>query len=469
MPPKQEGQLDHLTGARFLGALWVVCAHYLPKGPLVLLKSTPVQVGGGFLNAAVLRENAAVDFFVVLSGFITHWAYSNRDLLGYPGAMRYYIRRLGRTLLTTWASMALWCVVVLLGALLHGSEPPEGWHVVRCFCFVEQWRPLPENWCPSGPSWFVFALLPAWLLYPVLRTVVLALEERTGCIGLVVAALALYAVSFGPTLWRFLAQGRNVTFAQRAAAMYYPQAQFPDFVIGILAAALARRHQCCAAQDSGAANYRQGEEVQDTACLGAGEFVKGCIIEEERETEEEDEQEDDDDEAKPNRARVCALLADASMAFIVGGLCMVPTACPLYGYCKKNHFGWEPLVDHGFALAIACFLYGSVASGGQGIAAGVLGHPALVELGKLSFEVYIFQEPMYKAFGLFTDVHEPEVFMAYLLALFAFAALYVKYAQGPLTEQLHAASSFVGQAQVPRGVEASRYGQLEPPRCVPGP
>lgn len=427
-----EGQLDYLTGARFLGAIWIVCAHYLPKGPLVLLRGAPARVPGGFLNGAALRDNAAVDFFVVLSGFMTHWAYGGAvDLLSLQGAQRYYLRRLGRTLLTTWLSMLLGWAAQLLLALQRGAAPPDAWHVVRCLCFAEQWRALPGNWCPSGPSWFVFALLPAWLLYPLFRAAVTALEERGGALALLGLAAALYCVSFGPTLFLFLSQGYNVTFAQRAAMMYYPHVQLADFAIGILAAAGARRHRC---QDS---------HRQDLPDRCGGEVALVAHIESPAWLESGEENDKPD-----RRARRCGWLADACAALVVGGLCLVPTACPPHGFCQNDRYGWEPLLDHGFALAIAGFLYGSATARGRCVMANVLSHRTLVELGKLSFEVYIFQEPVHQAFQLLADTRAPEAFMAYLLFLFAFAALYDKYVQTPLVEVLRGGIS--GCLQLPK-------------------
>ncbi|CAK0811956.1 unnamed protein product [Prorocentrum cordatum] len=55
----RSARLDHLTGARALCAIWIVCCHFVPPEP------------AGPLAAARNRGNAGVCFFVVLSGFIT--------------------------------------------------------------------------------------------------------------------------------------------------------------------------------------------------------------------------------------------------------------------------------------------------------------------------------------------------------------------------------------------------------------
>ena len=39
-------------------------------------------------------------------------------------------------------------------------------------------RAAPRYRCPNGPSWFIFALLPSWLLYPLSRKMVQYAEDR---------------------------------------------------------------------------------------------------------------------------------------------------------------------------------------------------------------------------------------------------------------------------------------------------
>ena len=95
----KEGQFQHLNGARSLVAFWIVCAHYMPKGTAT----------GDFLNGAVFRVNVAVCFFVVVSGFVTHWTSEGRPLESVNELLHFYVRRLSRVLVTFWLAM-LWAV-----------------------------------------------------------------------------------------------------------------------------------------------------------------------------------------------------------------------------------------------------------------------------------------------------------------------------------------------------------------------
>eukprot|EP00440_Ansanella_granifera_P016511 gb/GFBE01017939.1/.p1 GENE.gb/GFBE01017939.1/~~gb/GFBE01017939.1/.p1 ORF type:complete len:410 (+),score=38.16 gb/GFBE01017939.1/:1-1230(+) len=330
---KQDGrqdQLQHLTGARCLAALWIVCAHYLPKLP---------EGSGPSFNGAVFRVNVAVCFFVIVSGFVTHYAYGARDLAGFWGLAQFYARRLGRVVFTFWVAMAF-SVYILTRTGTHW----EAWYLVRCALFIEQW----VSWCPNGPSWFVFALLPSWILYPLTRRVVVNAEERYGGAGLVSLLLGLWAISFGPAICLLAVDG-GISMQQHSDMTFWPPAQMADFAIGMTAAALVRRRM----KDSGSFEMRNG------------------------------------------------LLADGSLLLIVLVVFLVPRPSTTFALHLN---AWEPLLDHGLALPIAAFLVGSCSRGQpEGLGAKLLAHRALASLGEMSFEVYIFQRPMHDAFGLFFD------------------------------------------------------------------
>lgn len=117
-------KLDHLTGARFLASLWIVCGHFAPR-----LEETAFTV-------VRHRGNAAVNFFVLTSGFVTHWAYADRLTSCDAGELRrFFVRRMGRVVLTTWVAMLLGLSVLLVQ--LRGDMPDLG-HV----CAVSfSWKP----------------------------------------------------------------------------------------------------------------------------------------------------------------------------------------------------------------------------------------------------------------------------------------------------------------------------------------
>ena len=116
-------------------------------------------------NAAKILESSSrvcpqVDYFVILSGFVTHWAARGRfaGALDLGACKRWWARRFGRVLLSCWLAMAF--SAALLKA--SGGDVAPG-HVARCFLLVESWRD-PNRWCPDGQTWTVAALAPCWLL-----------------------------------------------------------------------------------------------------------------------------------------------------------------------------------------------------------------------------------------------------------------------------------------------------------------
>ncbi|CAE8582396.1 unnamed protein product [Polarella glacialis] len=359
-------RLSHLTGARCLASAWIVCGHFIY-----------VEKPSAF-TAARHRGNAAVDFFIVLSGFMTQWAYGPR--MGKGGGTEeirtFYLRRVGRVVLTTWVAMMLGMAVVLVQA--HGA-PLDYWHILRCFCFVETWRD-PTDWCPDGQTWTVAALIPSWLLYPLMRKAATGVEDVAGGVGLATLLLLLYGVSSGPLLAQLIQHG-SVSYRQGFWSQTWPPATMPDFAIGVVAALAAQRHH-----DWGS---RWRWLLADVALLGA---VALCLF------------------------------------------------IPSSGYRE----GWEPLFNHSLAIAFAAFLYGSSAGGGSCITAQLLGHEALVALGEYSFEVYLFQYPVHEIFVALGDVSgmfsmkvagnnaNYEGFMAFFLGLWLVSGLYAEFVEAPL-------------------------------------
>merc|ERR1719277_395423 len=96
---RQAQQLLHLTGARCLASTWIVCGHFVPHFPETIF------------SPARYRGNTAVNFFIVMSGFITHWVYGSRLKAGINQTMEFYFRRIGRVVLTTWIAMCFGVLV----------------------------------------------------------------------------------------------------------------------------------------------------------------------------------------------------------------------------------------------------------------------------------------------------------------------------------------------------------------------
>eukprot|EP00434_Breviolum_minutum_P026195 symbB.v1.2.023156.t3/scaffold2099.1/size89596/3 len=310
------------------------------------------------LNNARYRVNVAVCFFVVVSGFVTHYSSGSRQLANAVELLGFYLRRLGRILFTFWIAM-LWAVYLLERA---GSQHLPLDYVVKCVCLVEQWF----KWCPNGPSWFVFALLPSWILYPLTRKL-LAIAEDSGGVALITLQAILFLLSTGPAILLLLING-NITMQQHNDMMFWPPSQLADFMMGMTTAALVRHY-------------------------------KGTRLP----------------------------MADVSLLLVVLVVFFLPRPSETY---EMHLNGWEPLLDHGLAPLMSAFILASCAdSEHPGCSARLLAHPALVSLGEISFQVYIFQRPMHDTVKLLmsTDQMDAEspVAVVHLFEKHAFMNIWV--------------------------------------------
>ncbi|CAK9053819.1 Hypothetical protein SCF082_LOCUS29287 [Durusdinium trenchii] len=366
-------ELEHLTGLRSFLALWIVCGHYMPGA------SADGSHRSANVSAITCRSFAAVDLFIVMSGYVTHLAYGNRLRSESLSLRRYYLLRMAHILITSYVAM-LWSLLVVLAVEEYrDSFLPSISTLLGCFGFVQHWI-RPATWCPAPPSWTIEALLPSWLLYPFLRILVARLEGRPG--ALVMWMLVVYAISFGPLLSLYLLQDGHLNWGQFATTFMWPPAQLPDFALGVLASELSAALPSC------------------SGCSG------WCR----------------------------AMLGDAALLGFAAAVVMLPSPST-HAECQTDS---NVLLTHGGSLAIALFIFGS-ASGS--CLAYVLRHPALVSLGKYSFEVYLFQWPLQALFRRLCRFPTPETFMAFLLLLWLLSGLYVEFIAAPLTRCLRSVNT----------------------------
>lgn len=361
---------------RCLASFWIVCGHFAPR--LEESVFTPVRH----------RGNAAVNFFIILSGFITHWVYAKRLLSPKPGQVaRFYVRRIGRVVLTTWFAMVLGLVVVVVQ--LRGRFPEFG-HLLRCFLFLETWRD-PIDWCPNGQTWTVAALLPSWLLYPVTCRLVFATAEHGGLLLLSVLAVMLWSTALAPMIWCFVRQGYWLSNVQGIWSYIWPPSQIGDFALGAVAAETARRF------------------------VASGSSVLG---------------------------RFSRPAADVALLLVLLICFMVPS-----GGARE---GFEPFFGHGLGLFFAAFLVCSSIPPRTSGSASLLRHPSLRALGAYSFEVYLFQYPVHELFVAVGDIsgtysmrnlagkynNNSCGFIVYVFVLWLFAGLYMELVEHRLVSWL---------------------------------
>ena len=201
-------KLDQIEGARTLAAVWIVLHHVLAvDSDYDELRGGPAPMSP--FNPALSRATVGVSFFIVLSGFITHWVYG-RPQRWDGDLIKFYANRLDRVLLTgTLTVLTYWALGKITGVssqfpLIGDMGALTAPQLLSCLTYVH-WYIEPDGsyGCPNGPVWTIGALIPSWLLYPLYRRLLTVAAKRGGTAT--TAALLLLAAGWAFTFGVLLA------------------------------------------------------------------------------------------------------------------------------------------------------------------------------------------------------------------------------------------------------------------------
>ncbi|CAE8626366.1 unnamed protein product [Polarella glacialis] len=422
-------------------ALKVICGRFLP------------DAHGGFWLAGKHRLNVAVNFFVVLSGFVTHWVCGCRIPRSGAELRSFYLNRLSRVVLCFWLSVVL---SVLISWWERSFDLDGIWHVLRCMFFVsEHWvthvfqqhnpgdqaRTMISDQiqashdevpgdsfqsCPNAGTWTVESLVPCWLLYPVLSRLLVFVEASAEAWGLALLALGCWAVWTVPLLMAEMAPGGRMDGYQTFSYLW-PGAWLPDFTVGLVAAALTRRQVAWDAADElsigefncGSHQDEASSSSSEAAELGSAECIKL---------------------RRRNRGRLAdsaAVLLASFVIFTPSSVGLVPSTAP---WLDQKEGGREALFSHCFSPLIAAFLVGSSSNsdGAGGLVSRLLGKKSLAGLGAYSLEAYLFQEPLFRCILHFVPnlSDSAEGFVFFFLLLWLLAGLFAEYVEAPALQML---------------------------------
>ncbi|CAE8720182.1 unnamed protein product, partial [Polarella glacialis] len=390
-------RLSHLDGARTLLSIWIVCHHMAPREP------------ASSLDAMLVRVDVGVEFFMMMSGFLTQHLFGQKEGIGSSAGSlaSFYTRRLFRCLLVAYLGMGLCALLQWLIGLQLLS-----WKTAGCFAFVKTWvDPMPD--CPNMPSWFVAALLPSWLLYPFVLHPLLAESAGKGFSFYLWLSLLCWLLAIGPQL---CLMSRNVgwlDWEQFKYVWFWPPAQMPDFALGACIAALVR-----VAPPSRTAG-RLGDLVIST-------LVLVCLV-----------------------APVPEPPADWTG----------PSDWRL-----GHYIAWEQLAARLSAPLLGFFLYCS--AGGESVVARLLSHGTLVSLGNYTLEIYLLQMPLHDVFlwlrppggsGLWKGLPwNREVFGFFLTVLVLLCGLFVEFVAEPLNQSVKTCTSSWAGHTLPELLRSTR-------------
>eukprot|EP00930_Biecheleria_cincta_P037933 TRINITY_DN26073_c0_g1_i1.p1 TRINITY_DN26073_c0_g1~~TRINITY_DN26073_c0_g1_i1.p1 ORF type:complete len:688 (-),score=106.76 TRINITY_DN26073_c0_g1_i1:61-2124(-) len=175
-PSKERVFWPHLSGIRFLLAVWVFCAHCggMPVFSVVACNGTIEDCAGqawfssASLVALVTRGYVAVNAFMILAGFMTEVGFWKvDDFLRPVDAFRFLKSRLITILPGYWVALT-WLIYLqereLVATAFNSMEPNRVWSYLKCFFLVETWpffefRQLPLDE-PASMTMPVYGPLP---------------------------------------------------------------------------------------------------------------------------------------------------------------------------------------------------------------------------------------------------------------------------------------------------------------------
>jgi len=416
---------EFLTGARFIAAFWVVTVHHAGM-PFLTSHNTVTAV----LDGAMARAGVAMCFFMVTAGFGTHLSNTKTDLLtqGCSAYLKFAVERNDRIVLTLWLNLTL---LFFLHPWVNPSQYNFSLHSYceYVFCMITFNAPPvfdPTSEMCKGDGWFIGALVPLTLMYPLFARLIKIVDGMMGSTGVAVLAMALWAGYFFPVLALTReADDSGNSYDQGSLLGQHGVQRFiiyhaVDFFFGCAVANIVLRHK-----------------PLDDARLGEATPLPICCSD------------------RTTNALVYArgALADLSvfvLFFYVFStfanpecLARAPKDGDIGHFATCTSMNTKLLIDsHAFVPVFAIFLYGASAKGGMGLSARILEFSGLVAFGFFSLDAYLLSEPLGTMFvGIGFEMAGMKFawtdgFVTYMMVLWLLAGLNATCLMAPLTNWL---------------------------------
>lgn len=416
-PPIRPPRLKHLDGFRFIVSLWLVVGH----------NYDPNVLGSGTLaERFCFRRYVAVSFFLVLSGFVSQYAYGRRDF-SQPGVLKnFYVGRIGSVLACYYATMAVALILKLASPTYSYANKGKRWEVGLPLILT-----LTQTWVPgyayfgSPPAWTMSTLVAHWAVFPLLQKWLLRAEEKK--VRVVVAGLPLLALM--PICIALVVQGGQLPGRQWYLFYTHPLSRLPDFAYG---AALS--------------------EV----------FVRKFRADNDAEKLVENMAEEEAHKPKPCHRVSIPFLADLVFPFIIALILAVPYSGRQSAFDSIMIFA--PM--HLFGLLIV----GTSLDPGKSCTARVFSLEPCRQLGDFAFQVYLWRYPLFAAVcwiqnGKFPNAWvylSPVYFLPSFFILYFFSYAWYRYIDDPLRRYLTSASVQPEKAtQAYHGTDPTMAGNVD--------
>lgn len=390
-PVEKRRRLDHIGGIRAMATVWIVLGHFAGF-------SDP---GTDVMPNALHRGMVPVTFYVMLSGFITHYAYAKNDFFSQKGAKRaYMLKRFMRCAPAYYlAILGGWGIWLKYQTGLFTGEDKEGGFVDRVneygvvknmlvpeLFWAQAWlaylKPIFDGNYEASvdnlPAWTMSTLLFSWFVFPWLKAAAVRLPRW----GVGPALVSSYIVAMLPALAYMASdQTKNDTLVFNGI-YYFPPFRVAEFFMGMLLAEMLRRKMF-------------------TSWKGWG---------------------------------VLADIATAIVMWAVASKSLFSTVNDM-DYSRRN---FEAYYISGFSPLIGIVLFGTSTDHGltHNLIIGKLADTsALKGLGFYTFQVYLFQDPLHRlfsnAFGFGLGDWSGDVLCVYVMALWLLAGIFTNYVETP--------------------------------------
>ena len=385
--------LDYLQGLRFLAILWVITLH-AQAGLMYDSKHNEDPI-----TRVVQRAAVAVSFFVVLSGFVTEWTSPTFNVFSRPVcSMRqllvYYTNRLAKVMLVLFITNVLCyiCKPALFNQLVEAGPSTAIFVTSMCtlglyptfqpvmlvvrdmeLIEVNNYNVMPR--CPNISAWTVEALVPLWLLFPILQSLLPRLLKSMWLWLLILALSLLY---IGILLGLFFSQDSTLSEEQLGNLQVRSYSWLPEFICGMLAAELARRHWQKGASEPGAQADSRFLDPASWGRVATWQRMASTVL--------------------PDVVLLSIMIVTAAVPAHLMMMCGE-------GQTKQCTSFWQ----HGLSGLVAVYIcLSATAARGVGVFAWCMQLRPLVALGNVSMEAYLLHMPLILLSQTLSEMIAPE-------------------------------------------------------------
>lgn len=218
-PKSKPPRLLQLDGYRFIVALWLVFAHNFD----------PNMSHNNLFERFCMRRYFGVQFFLILSGFVSQYAYGNRDFSSSETLRKFYIGRFGSILLCYYASMIFSCIIRGIAGHYSTSKMITGGFL--SIFLLQTWIPS-MAYFGNTPAWTLATMAAHWIAYPFCQRFIQSKSDHF-IIGtlFVLPVIAITPIFIGIAISEF-----TLSLEGWYALYTHPLFRLTDFVYGTILA-----------------------------------------------------------------------------------------------------------------------------------------------------------------------------------------------------------------------------------------